>query len=205
MSAFRPRMSALLLKADIEERDHDVRFGPEADIAVSALALLWLLGAGRQRVDAVRYDAYENQCFKPMRSLTKNLRTRAAIFIVLAYAVCALAPSAALAFADNPKAFHCLAELNGMTTAVAEHETVVHAHADGIVHHHDQSGMSDKYSGTDNKSHAGNCCGLFCVSALAHDPGLTFGVDTPASPALPTVANGLAGCGPNLLHRPPIT
>ena len=138
-----------------------------------------------------------------MRSLTKNLRMRAAILIVLAYAGCVLAPTAALAFVATPASFHCLSELNGMS-APPEHESMAHAHADGTSHYHDQSSFPDKHSDADGKSHAGSCCGLFCVSAIAHDPGVTFGIPAPTLPALPAVVSGLAGRAPGPLHRPPI-
>lgn len=139
-----------------------------------------------------------------MRNLRKNIRTRAAILIAMAYAFCVLAPSAALAFVDSPAGFHCLAELNAIAVPADEHEGKIPAHADGVVHHHDHSGLPDKHSDSDGKGHAGGCCGLFSVSALAHDPGLIFGIDAPASLALTAVAHGLAGQGPNPLHRPPI-
>jgi hypothetical protein len=137
-----------------------------------------------------------------MRGLTKNLRSRAAIIIALAYAFCVLAPSAALAFTDAPTAFHCLSELDAVSAPSPE--GLGHTHMDGASHHHDEGSAPDHHSGLGDKGHAGSCCGLFCVSALAHDPGLTFGVSAPASPALPAVANGLAGHAPSPLHRPPI-
>ena len=138
-----------------------------------------------------------------MRSLTKLFRTRAAILIALAYAFCVLAPSAALAVANNPASFHCLDELSGVS-APSKHEGLSHAHADGTIHHHDHSGAPDHHSGTGGKADDGSCCGLFGVSALAHDPGLMFGVSTPASPAPSAISNGLAGRATPPLHRPPI-
>ena len=64
-----------------------------------------------------------------MRSLTKLFRTRAVILIALAYAFCVLAPSAALAVADNPASFRCLDDLNAMSTP-SHHEGLSHARAD---------------------------------------------------------------------------
>ena len=121
----------------------------------------------------------------------------------MAYVFCVLAPSAAVAFSDSPAAFDCLGELSEMS-APSEHAGMSHMHANGTVHHHNHNGVVDNHSDTDGKAHNGSCCGLFCVSALAHDPGLTFGIFGPASPALPAVANGLAGRAPSPLHRPPI-
>ena len=143
-----------------------------------------------------------------MRALTKNLRRRAAILIAVAYAFCVLAPSATLAVVDIPTVFHCISELSAKS-APAEH-----VHADGVTHRHDQGGHDhgthdhgaapDHQSDDSGKGHAGTCCGLFCVSAIAHDPGLTLGVTTPASSAVATVANHLAGRAPGPLQRPPI-
>jgi hypothetical protein len=139
-----------------------------------------------------------------MRSLTKNFRIRAAILIALAYAFCVLAPSAALAITDNPASFRCLDELNAIS-APSHHEGLSHTHADGTVHHHGRSGVPDHHPGTDGKADDGSCCGLFGVSALAHDPGLTFGVSAPASQIVSAAADGLDGRGPAPLHRPPIS
>jgi len=138
-----------------------------------------------------------------MRNLTKNFRSRAAILIALAYAFCVLAPSGALAAAASPASFRCLDELSAMS-APSQQEGLLHTHADGAVHHHDQSGVPHGHSGTSGNADAGNCCGLFCVFAIAHDPDVMFGPQAPASPALHPVANGLTGCGPSRLHRPPI-
>ena len=138
-----------------------------------------------------------------MRSLTKLFRSRAAILIALAYAFCVLAPSVALAVADNPASFRCLDELNAIN-APSHHGSLSHTHADGTVHHHNHSGVPDHHSGTDGKADDGSCCGLFGVSALAHNPGLMFGVSAVASQTVLAVANGLAGRAPSPLHRPPI-
>ncbi|HEY5378258.1 MAG TPA: hypothetical protein VIJ78_01825 [Pseudolabrys sp.] len=136
-----------------------------------------------------------------MNQLSKLTRSRAAILIALAYAFCVLAPSAALAIIANPASLHCLDELSG---AIApSHEGLSHTHADGAFHHHDHGGP-DHHSGTGSKADDGSCCGLFGLSALAHDPGLTFGVSALASQAVSAAANGLDGRAPAPLHRPPI-
>ena len=138
-----------------------------------------------------------------MRRLTKLIRSRAAILIALAYALCVLAPSAALAAADNPASFRCLDELNAISTP-SHHDGLSHAHAGGTVHHHNQSDVPDHHSGAGDKADDGSCCGLFGVPALAHSPGLTFGVSALASQAVSAAANGLDGRAPAPLHRPPI-
>ena len=138
-----------------------------------------------------------------MPSLTKNLRRRAAILIAVAYAFCVLAPTAALAFADSPAMVYCLPGTNAMAKA-AEHDGVAHGHADEVVYQHEPSGMPDHHSSKNGKADAGSCCGLFCVSAIAHDPGLTFGLLAPASAAAYAIVTGLIGRAPSPLHRPPL-
>lgn len=138
-----------------------------------------------------------------MHSLTKNLRKRAAILIAVAYAFCVLAPTAALAVADSPTVFRCLSNTSVISNS-AEHGGAAHTLADGAAHQHKQSGVPDHHSNQDGKADAGNCCGLFCVSALVHESGLAFGPLAPASSSEAMLANGLTGRAPGPLHRPPI-
>jgi len=138
-----------------------------------------------------------------MRNLTKSFRSQAAILIALAYSVCVLAPSAALAVVDNPASLHCLDELNGLS-APSNHGILSHTHASGTVHHHNKSSSPDHHSGPGNKADDGSCCGLFSVSALPHDPVLTFGISALASQPVSAVTNDLVGRAPSPLHRPPI-
>ena len=125
------------------------------------------------------------------------------MMIAVAYAFCVLAPTAALAFSNSPTMLHCLPETNRIANA-AEHDDAAHGHADVAVHQHEKSGMPDDHSSKNEKANEGNCCGLFCVSALAHDPGLTFGLFAPELPAASIVVTGLIGRAPSPLHRPPI-
>lgn len=139
-----------------------------------------------------------------MVSLTKYLRRRAAILIAVAYAFCVLAPSAALALGANPAAFHCLPETAGMANA-AEHDSATHVHADGSAHAHgEQSRAPDHHSDKSGKTGTGDCCGLFCVTALSQDSSVTFGLSTPASSSVAALSAGLRGSAPAPLHRPPI-
>ncbi|MDO8878436.1 MAG: hypothetical protein Q7V40_20355 [Pseudolabrys sp.] len=138
-----------------------------------------------------------------MHSLTRKLRKRAAILIAVAYAFCVMAPAAALAAVNSPTVFHCLAATGGMAKA-AEHDSAAHAHADAAAHQHEQSSAPDHHSSKDGMADTASCCGLFCVSALTHDPGLTFGLSAPASSSVTALANGLSGRAPGPLHRPPI-
>jgi hypothetical protein len=130
--------------------------------------------------------------------LTKSVRSRAACWLVLAYALCVLAPSAALALGDAARAAHCL---TGDHHAAAQppghdhHAGAGHAHAGDATHEH---------SSDDNKAKPGEpqCCGLMCLPAIpaaAHDL-------TPPSLLAATVlfapAN-LTGREPERLSRPP--
>ena len=138
-----------------------------------------------------------------MLCLTQNLRKRATILIAVAYAFCVMAPVAALAFAESPTVGHCLPDTTATANAT-EHSGPAYANTDGAVSQNEQSGASDHHSNKDGKADTGNCCGLFCVPALAHDPGLTFGLFAPQSAAASAVVAGLIGRAPCPLHRPPI-
>jgi hypothetical protein len=144
------------------------------------------------------------QCFgadlswNPMLSrLNKSIRIRAAVALAVAYSFCVLAPAVALAFTDGDHAAHCLTDHHGM--AADQHGGTAHMHADGQAHHH-----PDGASNADGKAHPGNCCGLFCMTALAHDPQVPLLVLSHAS-AVPFPADmGLPSRGPDRINRPHI-
>lgn len=143
-----------------------------------------------------------------MVSLTKKLRKRAAILIAVAYAFCVMAPAAALAVVNSPTVFHCIGALTAKS-APAHQQSAAHTHADGSAHQHEQDAHDhgaapDHHSNKDGKADTGSCCGLFCVSAIAQDPGVTFGVTSLATTSVAALANGLNGRAPCPLHRPPI-
>jgi hypothetical protein len=104
---------------------------------------------------------------------SRPFRIKVAIAIALVYSFCVLAPGSALAFVDPARAIDCLTDDLG-ATGVHEHPASAHVHADGVVHDHDHGDGTRKHS--EDHSHAGGCCGLLCMSALAGDPGVTFGV-----------------------------
>lgn len=137
-----------------------------------------------------------------MCQLTKSIRARAAIFIALIYAVCALTPPAAVAFAVTPASFHYLAASDGSHDH-ANAAGIAHAHANAA--HHDQNGEANYHPDADGTANdEEGCCGLFCFSAIAHEPNLDFAAQEPGAAALSVVANCLTGRGPSPLHRPPI-
>ena len=138
-----------------------------------------------------------------LSGLRKRFRIKAAILIAVAYAVCVLAPATALAFADSPSAFHCLSDLHGVT-AEHDHAAPTHVHADGTAPQHTDHGTRHQHSDADGKGHIGNCCGLFCMTALAHEPGVILAAPMFATPTQPSPVTGLAGRGPDRIIRPPI-
>ena len=123
--------------------------------------------------------------------LTIGIRHWAATALVVLYALCVLAPAAAFAFGDGTKAAHCLSEENhGLGHSKA------HVHHDGTVDQHSDDG-------DEQKTTSGQCCGLFCLSALA--PTTDLPLAQPEFLALvPSLnANGILGHGPDRLYRPP--
>jgi hypothetical protein len=132
--------------------------------------------------------------------LTKSLRLRAAVALSLLYAFCVLAPAAVLAFSAGEASAHCFDEPHGH--AGAHQHAQIHKHVDGSVHVHDEGGAADH--SPDDKTQAAQCCGLFCVTALAshHVPELinpTIGIAISAA-----AHNSLTSRGPDRINRPPI-
>lgn len=137
------------------------------------------------------------------------MRSRAALAVAALYAFCVLAPHTAVALGSGG---HCLtddraaAHVHKMKADVAPH-----THADGTVHHHggtpsvhDDANTADprEHSKADDKS--GKCCGLFCISAIAVEPGATLLVPRWFATELPALAEALTGRDPGRLNRPPI-
>jgi hypothetical protein len=130
-----------------------------------------------------------------LAQLSKGLRLKVAGVLVVLYALCLLAPAAAFAFGDAAKAAHCLTdESHGLGASHAYAKQQVHH--DGTAHQHPGDGDGPQAA-------SGQCCGLFCLSALAPSIGLPLAqLDRPALvPALN--ADGILGHGPDRLDRPP--
>jgi len=143
--------------------------------------------------------------------VNKRLRIRAALAVAVLYAFCALAPHAALAFGHA--AAHCLTD--GAATAhvhKAKAQPASHTHADGTAHHHGGVPAHDDASNTephqhsdaDGKSDTGNCCGLFCISALALEPGMALRAPPLVATDLSSIHDALSGHSPGRINRPPI-
>jgi len=146
-----------------------------------------------------------------LSALTKRFRLKAALALTVIYALCILAPYAAIAMGNG--AAHCLTA--DMPAAhVHRAQLVSHTHADGTTHTHgtpaahkhaDADGIPPhKHSDPDGKNHSGTCCGLFCISAIALDADIVFAVPLAHAPTLPGLHESLAGRGPDRLIRPPI-
>jgi hypothetical protein len=84
-----------------------------------------------------------------------------------------------------------------------------HVHPDGVVHAHGEQGSHQHADGSAPHKHDadethGNCCGLFCVTAIAHAAPALLAAPVAAGPALPALEQALAGRGPDRINRPPI-
>jgi len=144
-----------------------------------------------------------------MVSLERGTRWRAALALAGLYACCILVPSVALALTSA--AAHCLTDTHG---AAHVHPAIAntHVHADGVAHkHHDRAAHTHADEGAPNghadsggKTHDGNCCGLFCITALAHEAPAALSAPPAVSRALPALADFLSGRGSDRINRPPI-
>ena len=133
--------------------------------------------------------------------LSKRFRFKAAFALAVAYAFCALVPSAAHAFADSATS-HRLADHHGIVT-VHEHGGKPHVH--GGVNQHEAVDTASQAPEQQGKSHYGSCCGVFCVAAIAVEPDVLVTTVFTGSVGLfpPDVDRG--GRGPDRIHRPPIS
>ena len=85
-----------------------------------------------------------------------------------------------------------------------DHGGTPHVHGDGAVHHHGDDGATADHADTDKQGHAGNCCGLFCMSALAAEPVAAPGDPLQFSLLMPATSRDHASRGPDRIIRPPI-
>jgi hypothetical protein len=142
----------------------------------------------------------------PVR-LGKRLRCRAALALAALYAFCILFPGVALALGGGAAA-HCLTEAAPahVHKAVAE---ITHEHGDGATHshateHRHADAGAPHHEGGAQQEPPGTCCGLFCISAIAHEP---LGVAASTAIGMRTIPSpdfALAGRGPFRINRPPI-
>lgn len=125
--------------------------------------------------------------------LTKTLRARAAVVLAALYALCCIAPPAALAFTGGVVAAHCLTD---------EHHGMNVQHEHGSMHIPDHGGLPNKSSDLD-KGKSENCCGLFCVTAgaIPSVPALTE--PNHATPMDVLLDSALGGRATDRIDRPP--
>jgi hypothetical protein len=136
-----------------------------------------------------------------MRILTANTRKRLATFLVVLYALCVLAPHAAMAFAHGPNAAHCLTE-----SANSPHQHMAasaHVHEDGMMHEHAPAKAQDPAQNDDSKAQA-VCCGLFFMSALAADTVPVLSAREAGKAVFSLALNGLTDHPPGRINEPPI-
>ena len=121
--------------------------------------------------------------------LTSRRRIRAASLLAVMYALCLLAPAAAMAANPNPAMAHCLTD---------DHHGMSAGHADdsGASHHH-------SHSGDDEKGQAGKCCGLFSVAAIVTSADFQAWQHAPASHVAFALTENMTGRGTDRIDRPP--
>lgn len=138
--------------------------------------------------------------------VTRRFRVRAAIVTAAVYALCAIAPHAALAITNGAIALHCMTEFR-VAGGHADHAAMGHTHADASMdmaaHDHHGSGTPPAHS-DGGKSNVANCCGLFCASALANEPYLGIEMAFSVSSDFVGPSTSLTGRAPERLYRPPI-
>jgi len=118
--------------------------------------------------------------------LTHGWRKRAAALLVALYALCVVAPVAAVAASDGAMPAHCL-----------DHDDMAAHQGDGAGHPHSAPGDDDHGS-------VAKCCGLFGVSALAPTFDVVVGHMTQTSGvAMPPPAESLLGRNSDRIDRPP--
>ncbi len=147
-----------------------------------------------------------------MSRFNRTSRIRATIAVVVAYVFCVLAPHAALAFTGGSAALRCLTELSELAHVhQASAAAVSHAHADGAMHGHHghdaaaQHGQGNTHDyGKPGKAADGNCCGLFCISALNHDGVAALPAPPPAALTKAAPEPERASRDPDRIDEPPI-
>ena len=124
-----------------------------------------------------------------LTALTTGLRFRLAILFATFASLCFVAPPAVLAFGHGAATVDCM------------------AHADKVGHGKMATTQETKHPGN-HSTPAGNqqhsCCGLFCMSALAADGGVTDPAAIPSTP-FPARDTILSSRVAERLDRPPIS
>jgi hypothetical protein len=123
-----------------------------------------------------------------LTGITKAVRFWAAITLVAGYVICVVAPTAALAFGEDPCA------LENAHSAVT-----THVHHDGSAHDH---GGHDG-APADDKAAAAKCCGLVVVCAIAPHTDVLLASPVEFSRTSFAITPVFTGLPPDRLKRPP--
>lgn len=133
-------------------------------------------------------------------TMTKTIRTRAAIFFAVFYASLMLAPAAALAL-DAVKVMHCINDVAAMALPDHEHDAAAKPHAHGKADtNHDHAGKASDRDGTGTPA---ACCGLFSVAGMVADEHMQLGVAPRIASLMPLVGERRDGEGPGQPNKPP--
>jgi hypothetical protein len=131
--------------------------------------------------------------------MTRRFRMKVAVAVL--YAICALTPTAALAFTDSNDLVHCQSEAGDVAHGFVAQAASGHFHADGTWHEHHDGAIPHKHDG---KAAPDNCCCAFCAPALANVSVVTLPIPEVSVPVLFAVTYSLPGRGPDRINRPPI-
>lgn len=126
-----------------------------------------------------------------LTGLTKAMRNWMAMGFIAFYALCVLAPTAALAFNE----VSCLTE-TGKPQSNSHAGDAAHDH--GAPHSH--SGPTDTH---DEGSASSQCCGMIFCSALVPESEMTLAPAALSHPAFAGINQAFAGLSPDKLIRPP--
>ncbi|MGE0564755.1 MAG: hypothetical protein AB7O50_09605 [Pseudolabrys sp.] len=150
-----------------------------------------------------------------LRLLTKPRRFWTAAIFAVAYAVCALVPSAVLAFSGHQNSAHCFGARASSHQSAHIHNIAVKPeaahHGTAPAHDHAAHGHAAAATGEQPENTAPgathalptSCCGIFCVSALTPLIELTA-VYAPLSANFEAPVTGfMSGQDPSRIDRPP--
>jgi hypothetical protein len=142
----------------------------------------------------------------------KTLRIKATIVAVAAYAICVLAPNAVLAAMNASGTLHCLTERSALSQVHSLQKTETHKHSDGISHVHAGAESATGSPAGENSDHDSpgtvketNCCGLFCVTAIAHVGIAVLPAPPPSGFGSPVREPERAAIDPLRIDEPPIS
>jgi hypothetical protein len=131
---------------------------------------------------------------------------RIAAAVTLLYFAGVIAPSVALALSDGAMSAYCFDEI-AEQVATAKAQPHVHVHADGTVHVHGgvaEPDENDHSKGKSHHEHEANCCGAFGFLAVLPNLNVVSREARVISAQTPIASEGLDGCGPARIDRPPI-